>query len=107
MSGARLCLRGFEQFGRDQQRLCRLPSVYANLVQWPKAATPAELEAAHEARRKLVAESVKNGKIIIATDVDDPAALGELFREGVHYVLGSAVSDWQDRPVVSAQAQKV
>ncbi|MBK8283477.1 MAG: response regulator [Ahniella sp.] len=107
MSGVRLCLRGFEQFGRDQQRLCRLPSVYANFVQWPMAGTPAEKEAANEARRRLVAESVKNGKIIIATDVDDPMALGELFREGVHYVLGPAVSDWQDRPMVSAQTQKV
>lgn len=98
MSGVRLCLTGFEDHLRDQQRLCRLPSIYANLIAWHSLPPGPGREAALEARRKLCLESIKNGKIIVATGVDDPATLGDLFREGVHYVLGPAVSDWQDLP---------
>jgi len=104
MGGVRLCLRGFETSGREHQRLCRLPSTYANLIDWAPLAKSDE--ATMEFRRKLVQESVRNGKIVIATGVEDPMILGDLFREGVHYVLGPGVSEWQDKPQVAAQAQR-
>jgi DNA-binding response OmpR family regulator/EAL domain-containing protein (putative c-di-GMP-specific phosphodiesterase class I) len=90
-AGVRLCLSGFSDFDRDQQRLCRLPSVYANLFEWNAASNEW-----HEIRARLVAESLKHGKLVVMCGVDDPAPLGELFRDGVHYVTGDAVAHWSD-----------
>ena len=88
-AGVRLCLSGFTEVGRDQQRLCRLPSIYANLLDWSGAAGDWPVSRAH-----LVAESLKHGKLVVMCGVDDPAPLGELFRDGVHYVTGDAVGQW-------------
>lgn len=90
-AGVRLCLSGFTDIGRDQQRLCRLPSVYANLIDW--SATTHDWR---EVRGRLVAESLKHGKLVVMCGVDDPAPLGELFRDGVHYVIGDAVGHWSN-----------
>ncbi|HWT16334.1 MAG TPA: response regulator [Patescibacteria group bacterium] len=96
-AGVRLCLSGFTDFGRDQQRLCRLPSVYANLVDWS-----IDAKDWRESRMRLVAESLKHGKLVVMCGVDDAAPLGELFRDGVHYVLGDAVGHWSDALLASA-----
>lgn len=91
-AGVRLCLSGFGDCGRDQQRLCRLPSIYANLFEW---AMPAK--DWREQRAQLVGDSLKHGKIVVMCGIDDPAPLGELFRDGVHYVVGDALSHWSDK----------
>lgn len=88
-AGVRLCLSGFTEVGRDQQRLCRLPSIYANLIDWSSPATDWR-----ESRSRLVAESLKHGKLVVMCGVDEPSPLGELFRDGVHYVVGDAVGQW-------------
>lgn len=88
-TGVRLCLSGFSDFGRDQQRLCRLPGVYANLLDWTTTA-----HDWREARARLVAESLKHGKLVVMCGVDEPSPLGELFRDGVHYVIGDALGQW-------------
>jgi predicted signal transduction protein with EAL and GGDEF domain len=88
-AGVRLCLSGFTEVGRDQQRLCRLPSIYANLIDWHSPATDWR-----ESRSRLVAESLKHGKLVVMCGVDEPSPLGELFRDGVHYVVGDAVGQW-------------
>ena len=90
-TGVRLCLSGFTDFGTDQQRLCRLPSIYANLIPW--AAAGKEWSAQ---RARLIAESIKHGKIVVVDGVHDPAPLGDLFRDGAHYVIGDAVAHWSD-----------
>lgn len=99
-AGVRLCLSGFTDFGRDQQRLCRLASSYANLIDWQR---PGD-RGWSEARTHLVAESLRHGKLVVMCGVDDPAPLGELFRDGVHYVLGDAVGHWSERLGGSATA---
>jgi DNA-binding response OmpR family regulator/EAL domain-containing protein (putative c-di-GMP-specific phosphodiesterase class I) len=96
-AGVRLCLSGFTDFGRDQQRLCRLPSVYANLIDWSVGARDWR-----ESRTRLVAESLKHGKLVVMCGVDDPSPLGELFRDGVHYVIGDAVGQWSEGLTASA-----
>ncbi|MBL0041563.1 MAG: response regulator [Xanthomonadales bacterium] len=88
-TGVRLCLSGFSDFGRDQQRLCRLPSVYANLIDWDTT-----LQGWRESRARLVAESLKHGKLVVMCGVDEPSPLVELFRDGVHYVVGDALGTW-------------
>jgi PleD family two-component response regulator/EAL domain-containing protein (putative c-di-GMP-specific phosphodiesterase class I) len=97
-AGVRLCLSGFTDIGRDQQRLCRLPSVYANLIDW--SATARDWR---DVRSRLVAESLKHGKLVVMCGVDDPAPLGELFRDGVHYVIGDAVGHWSNTLAVPAR----
>lgn len=92
-TGARVCLSGFTDAGRDQIRLCRLPSTYANIISMlvPAGVTEADWT---ESRRKLIHESLRHGKIVIVEQVNEPAALGELFRENVHYVIGDGVGQW-------------
>lgn len=91
-TGVRLCLSGFTEFGREQQRLSRLPSIYANVLDWqlPDAAWA-------DARGKLIAETLRHGKIVVMRGVDEPGPLGPLFRDGVHYVVGDALSGWSDK----------
>lgn len=101
-AGVRLCLSGFTDIGRDQQRLSRLPSIYANLIDW---STPAK--GWRELRMHLVAESLKHGKLVVMRGVDDPSPLGELFRDGVHYVLGDALAAWAPTPTASASPSAV
>jgi len=91
-AGVRLCLSGFTDFGPDQQRLCRLPSIYANLIPWSAAGKDWSAQ-----RARLIAESIKHGKIVVVDGVHDPAPLGDLFRDGAHYVIGDALAQWSDR----------
>ena len=98
-AGVRLCLSGFTALGRDQQRLCRLPSIYANLLDWSGPARDWP-----ESRAHLIAESLKHGKLVVMCGVDDPAPLGELFRDGVHYVTGDALGQWSSALSTSTQA---
>ncbi len=99
-AGVRLCLSGFTDFGRDQQRLCRLPGVYANLLDWTAAAP-----GWRELRARLIAESLKHGKLVVMCGVDEPSPLGDLFRDGVHYVVGDALGPWG--PTLTAAAAPV
>jgi DNA-binding response OmpR family regulator/EAL domain-containing protein (putative c-di-GMP-specific phosphodiesterase class I) len=92
-TGARVCLTGFTDGARDQLRLCRLSSTYANILSMTAPAT-ANAGEWPELRRKLIHESLRHGKIVIVENVDDPTALGELFRENVHYVIGDGVGQW-------------
>ena len=69
--------------GRDQQRLCRLSSIYANLIDW---STPSK--DWRESRMRLVAESLKHGKLVVMRGIDDPSPLGELFRDHWKETLG-------------------
>ncbi len=96
-TGVRLCLSGFSDVGRDQQRLCRLSSIYANLIDWS-----APSKDWRESRMRLVAESLKHGKLVVMRGIDDPSPLGELFRDGVHYVVGDALGTWAPMPAASA-----
>lgn len=99
-TGARVCMSGFSDGGRDQMRLAHLPSTYANLI---SMTAPAAVVAAEwpELRRKLIHESLRHGKIVVVENVDEPAALGELFRENVHYVIGNGVGHWTTDMTVS------
>ena len=99
-TGARVCLAGFNDAGRDQLRLCHLASTYANIIsaQAPPGADDAEWP---ELRRKLIHESLRHGKIVVVEQVNEAAALGELFRESVHYVIGDAVGAWGTQMLVS------
>jgi EAL domain-containing protein (putative c-di-GMP-specific phosphodiesterase class I)/GGDEF domain-containing protein len=92
-TGARVCLTGFSDGGRDQLRLARLSSTYANIVSMTPPLSSAEAEWP-ELRRKLIHESLRHGKIVIVEQVNEPNALGELFRESVHYVIGDGVGQW-------------
>ena len=96
-TGVRLCLSGFSDVGGDQQRLCRLSSIYANLIDWS-----APSKDWRESRMRLVAESLKHGKLVVMRGIDDPSPLGELFRDGVHYVVGDALGTWAPMPAASA-----
>jgi len=51
---------------------------------------------------RLVAESLKHGKLVVMRGIDDPSPLGELFRDGVHYVVGDALGTWAPIPTASA-----
>jgi DNA-binding response OmpR family regulator/EAL domain-containing protein (putative c-di-GMP-specific phosphodiesterase class I) len=99
-TGARICIGGFTEAGNDQLRLCRLPSTYANIISM-KAPSAAAAEGWPELRRKLVHESLRHGKIVVVDHVDEAAALGELFKDNVHYVLGDAVGSWAREMVAS------
>lgn len=101
-AGVRLCLSGFTDFGRDQQRLCRLPGVYANLLDWTVAAPDWR-----ELRTRLIAESLKHGKLVVMCGVDEPSPLGELFRDGVHYVVGDALGPWGSSLTAAAAPVRV
>jgi hypothetical protein len=46
---------------------------------------------------KLIAETLRHGKIVVMRGVDEPGPLGPLFRDGVHYVVGDALSGWSDK----------
>jgi PleD family two-component response regulator/EAL domain-containing protein (putative c-di-GMP-specific phosphodiesterase class I) len=92
-TGARVCLTGFSDAGRDQLRLARLPSTYANIISMTPPAAGVEGEWP-DLRRKLIHESLRHGKIVIVDQVNEPAALGDLFRENVHYVIGDGVGQW-------------
>jgi DNA-binding response OmpR family regulator/EAL domain-containing protein (putative c-di-GMP-specific phosphodiesterase class I) len=92
-TGVRLCLTNFSDFGRDQQRLCRTPGSYANLIDWQRS----NVRDWPEVRARLVAESLKHGKLVVMSGIDDPGPLGLLFRDGVHYVLGDALGHWSER----------
>lgn len=96
-TGVRIGLSGFRDCGRDSQRLCRLPSVYANLFDWSRPES-----GWRECRAGLIAESIKHGKLVVMRGVNDPAPLGELFRDGVHYVAGDAVGGFSDAPVATS-----
>ncbi|PJA42292.1 MAG: hypothetical protein CO182_03320, partial [Lysobacterales bacterium CG_4_9_14_3_um_filter_62_6] len=41
-----------------------------------------------EWRRKLIAESLRYGKIVVIERVDSANHLGELLKDNVHYVFG-------------------
>lgn len=99
-TGARIFLGGFSEGGNDQLRLCRLPSTYANIISMtpPPEAVVADWA---ELRRKLIHESLRHGKIVVVDHVDEAAALGELFKDNVHYVLGDAVGGWTADMVAS------
>jgi len=99
-TGARVCVSGFSDGGRDQMRLSHLPSTYANLISMSPPATAAAAEWP-ELRRKLIHESLRHGKIVVVENVDEPNALGELFRENVHYVVGDGVGQWSNDMTVS------
>ncbi len=92
-TGARICISGFSDGERDQLRLCRLPTTYANIFSWG-APNGVDATAWPDLRRKLIHESLRHGKIVVVEAVNEASALGELFRDNVHYVMGDAVSTW-------------
>lgn len=96
-TGARVCMNGFSDCGRDQLRMARLPSTYANII---SMTVPTNGSAADwpELRRKLIHESLRHGKIVVVEQVNEPTALGDLFRENVHYVIGDGVGHWGTEP---------
>lgn len=93
-TGARVCVRGYSDGGRDQMRVCRLPSTYANIISMQAPDTNTTEQDWPELRRKLIQESLRHGKIVIVEGVNEAAALSELFRDNVHYVIGDGVSQW-------------
>ena len=99
-TGARICMRGFSDGAHDQMRLSRLPSTYANFV---SMSAPAGADEAGwpELRRKLIHESLRHGKIVVVERVDEASAIGELFRDNVHYVIGDGVGQWSNDMVAS------
>lgn len=98
-TGVRLYLSGFTDFGREQQRLSRLPSIYANVFDWQHASSDWPM-----VRGRFVAESLKHGKIVVMRGVDEPSPLGDLFRDGVHYVIGDVLAEWSDKLIPAAGA---
>lgn len=89
-AGTRICLTGFTSCEHDQLRLVRLPSTYGNVISL-SAIDPALSEQWPELRRKLIAESLRHGKIVVIERVDSAIHLAGLIKENVHYVFGDAV----------------
>jgi DNA-binding response OmpR family regulator/EAL domain-containing protein (putative c-di-GMP-specific phosphodiesterase class I) len=99
-TGARICMGGFNDGAHDQMRLSRLPSTYANFVSM-RAPAGADEAGWPELRRKLIHESLRHGKIVVVERVDEASAIGELFRDNVHYVIGDGVGQWSNDMVTS------
>ncbi len=97
-TGARIFLRGFADDGRDAMRLLRLPSSYGNVIGLHAPDPAMDAATWGRCRARLVAESQRHGKIVVIDRVDRPEYLSDLFRDNVHYAVGSAVGDWQAEP---------
>ncbi|MGD9582289.1 MAG: response regulator [Lysobacterales bacterium] len=94
-TGARIFVKGFDDDGRDAMRLLRLPSSYANIINLQAPDPAMDAAAWGRCRARLVAESQRHGKIVVIDRVDRPEFLSDLFRDNVHYAVGSAIGDWQ------------
>lgn len=99
-AGTRICLTGFTSCEHDQLRLARLPSTYANVISL-SAIDPLHSEPWPELRRKLIAESLRYGKIVVIERVDSANHLGELLKDNVHYVFGDAVGAFSAEMIAS------